>query len=112
MLEPALNQLSDNLLSYRVRHGKFLNVSLVQHVALGGLKYLSLCGVQQNIITGAVVQSVARLIADPGVVGLIQAQSHTFVEIDYGTVSLVILLPPLIQEGLMSVTSECMCTNR
>ena len=36
-------------------------------------------------------------------------QSHTFVEIDYEIISTVILLLPLIQEGLFSVTSESMC---
>ena len=40
-----------------------------------------------------------RLIADPGVVSLIPAQSHTFVEIDNDIFSTVILLLPLIQEG-------------
>ena len=84
---------------------------------MGGLKYLSLCGVQQNIITGALVQWVGRLIADPGVVGSIWSQSHTFVEIDYGIFSTVILLLLLIQEGsvfadyLVSVTSDSMRTK-
>ena len=32
---------------------------------------------------GPVVQSVASLIADPGVMSLIPAWPHTFVEIDY-----------------------------
>ena len=35
----------------------------------------------------------ARLTADSGVVILIPAQSHTFVEIDHVIISLVILLP-------------------
>ena len=47
--------------------------------------------------------------ADPGVTGLIPAWPHTFVEIDYEIISMVILLPGLIQEGLVSVTSESMC---
>ena len=48
---------------------------------------------------GRVVQSVmclatdARLTADPGVMSLIPARSHTFVEIDYEIISTVILLP-------------------
>ena len=48
---------------------------------------------------GPVAQSVtylatdASLPADPGVVNLIPAQSHTLVEIDYGIISTVILLP-------------------
>ena len=33
------------------------------------------------------------LTADPGVVGLIPARSHTFVEIDNEIISMVILLP-------------------
>ena len=55
--------------------------------------------------------SVASLTADPGVPSLIPARSHTFVEIDHEIVSTVILLPPLIQEGLLSVTSKSMCTK-
>ena len=35
----------------------------------------------------------ASLTADPGVVGSISAQSHTFVEIDHEIISTVILLP-------------------
>ena len=36
-------------------------------------------------------------------------QSHTFIEINHGIFSKVILLLPLIQEGLLSVTSKSMC---
>ena len=35
----------------------------------------------------------ANLIADPGVASSIPAQSHTFLEIDHGIISTVILLP-------------------
>ena len=48
---------------------------------------------------GSVAQSVtflttdACLTADPGVPSPIQARSHTFVEIDHETISMVILLP-------------------
>ena len=49
--------------------------------------------------------------SDPGIVSLIPTQSHTFVEIDHETVSTVILLLPQIQEELVSVTSESMCTK-
>ena len=49
--------------------------------------------------------------ADPVVANLIQTQSHTFVEIDHEIISTVILLLLLIQEGLLSVTSESMCTK-
>ena len=68
---------------------------------------------------GRVAQSVkclatdACLTANPGVASLIPVQSHTFVEIDREIISTVILLPSadFIQEGLLSVTSESMCTN-
>ena len=52
---------------------------------------------------GSVAQWVSSVIADPGVVSLIPARPHTFVEIDHEIVSAVILLLPLIQEGLLSV---------
>ena len=52
-----------------------------------------------------------RKTADPGVGSLIPAQSHTFVEIDHKLFSMFILLFPLIQEGLLSVTSESMYTE-
>ena len=63
---------------------------------------------------GRVAQSVtclatdASLTADSGVVSSIPAWSHTFVDIDHEITSTAILLP---QEGLLSVTSESMCTN-
>ena len=44
--------------------------------------------------------------ADPRVVSLIPAQSHTFVEIEHEIISTVILLLPLIQEWFLSVTRE------
>ena len=50
-------------------------------------------------------KSVASLIADPGVMGLIPPQSHTFVKIDHEIISTVILLP-LIQERLVSVNTR------
>ena len=52
-----------------------------------------------RVTPGRVAQSVvclaieACLTADPGVVSLIPAQSHTFVEIDHEIISTVILLP-------------------
>ena len=52
---------------------------------------------------------VASLIADQEVVRLIPARSHTFMEINNEIFSMVILHLPLIQEGLLSVTSESMC---
>ena len=55
--------------------------------------------VQPRKRLGRVAQSVmclatdASLTADPGVVSLIPARSHTFVEIDHEITSTVILLP-------------------
>ena len=54
---------------------------------------------------GPVAQLVASPTADPGIVSLILALSHTFVEIDHEIISTAILVL-LIQEGLLSVTSE------
>ena len=56
-----------------------------------------------------VAQPVASPTADPGVGSLIPAWFHTFLEIDCEIISTFILLLPLIQEGLLSVTSEGMC---
>ena len=54
----------------------------------------------------------ACLTADPGVASSIPSRSHTFVEIDHEIISTVIPLPSAVfQEGLLSVTSESMCTN-
>ena len=55
---------------------------------------------------GCIVQSVTYtgLTVDPGVTSLIPAGFYTSVEIDHAIISTVILLP-LIQEGLSSVTS-------
>ena len=53
----------------------------------------------KGIGPGCVAQSVtclatdACLTADPGVTSSIPARSHTFVEIDHGIISMVILLP-------------------
>ena len=65
-----------------------------------------------NVILGPiaqdpVAQSVASLTADPGIMRLIPARSHNFVEIDHETIATIILLL-LIQEGL-SVTNTGMC---
>ena len=68
-------------------------------------------GLEVCIALGLLVQSVMRLAADPGVLCFIPAQSYTFVVINHEIISTVILLLPLIQEGLLSVTSESMCTN-
>ena len=57
------------------------------------------------------MQSVASPNADPRVTSWIQAQYHTFVEIDREIISMVILFLPLIQEGLLSATSGSMCSE-
>ena len=59
--------------------------------------------------TGPIVQLVMSLIADPVVLSLILACSHTFIEIDCEIFSLVNLFFLLIQERLLSVTNESMC---
>ena len=64
--------------------------------------------------SGTCLATDACLTADLGVASSIPARSHTFVEIDHEILSTVILLPStewFIQEGLLSVTSESMCTN-
>ena len=48
------------------------------------------------ISPGPVAQSVVSPIADPGVMSLIQAWPHTFIEIDFEIFSMVIFLLPLI----------------
>ena len=60
---------------------------------------------------GCVGQSVTSLTADPGVASLILTRSPTFLEIDHEIISSPILLFPLIQEGLLSVKIESMCTK-
>ena len=44
--------------------------------------------------------------ADPGVASFISAPSHAFVEPDHEMISAVILLLSLIQEGVLSITSD------
>ena len=59
----------------------------------------------------ALAQSVICLTADPGVASSIPARSHTFMEIDHEIISTLFSSLSLIQEGLLSVTSEGMCTK-
>ena len=49
-------------------------------------------------------QSIGRMLVDRGVMCLIPAWPHTFVEVDNQIFSTVILLLQLINEGLLSVT--------
>ena len=58
---------------------------------------------QPDLYTGPVVQ----LVAIPG--SRVQSRPHTFVKIDHEIIFMVILFLLLIQEGLLSVTSESMC---
>ena len=60
---------------------------------------------------GPVAQSVANPVEDPGVLSSIMARFHTFIETDHEIFSTVILSLPLIQEGLLSVTSGSKCTK-
>ena len=60
---------------------------------------------------GPIAQLVVNLIADLGVTSLVPSGPLAFMEIDHEIISTVILLLPLIQEGLLSVTSEIMCTE-
>ena len=64
-----------------------------------------------NYLRKSDLQSVMSLIADPGVVRSILAWSHSFLEIDHEIFAMFILLVPLIQDGLVSITGESMCTK-
>ena len=57
-------------------------------------------------LPGPVEQSVASPIADPGVMSLIPAWPHTFVEIDREIFSKAILLLPLIQKGCCQLQAK------
>ena len=56
-------------------------------------------------VGGPRIASVVSRIADPGVRSSIPAWSHAFMDIDHEIFTVVILLLPLIQEGLLSVTN-------
>ena len=62
--------------------------------------------------TGPSGQLVASQTADPGEGRLIPARPNIFVQIGLKIISMVILLLPLIQEGLLSVTRESICTKQ
>ena len=59
----------------------------------------------------ALLRTVGSETEDPGVVSSITARSLTFLEVDHEKILTVIFILPLIQEGLLSVTSESMCTK-
>ena len=52
---------------------------------------------------------MTQLVASQMFVSSIPARSHALLEIGHEIIFTVILLLPLIQEGLLSVTSESMC---
>ena len=60
--------------------------------------------------SGHIALSVAMPTADPEGACLILTWSHTLVEIGHEIISAVIFLL-LIQEGLLSITSEIICTK-
>ena len=60
---------------------------------------------------GLIAQFVPRWIADPGVMSLSLAWPHNFMETDHEILSTVIPFFSLIEEGLLSVISKCMCTE-
>ena len=66
---------------------------------------------KESIPPGLVAQSVTSMTIEPGVTSLILARSHTFVEIDHEMISTAVLLLLLIQEVLLSVTRQNMCTK-
>ena len=57
------------------------------------------------------MQAAESPTADPGVVSSILVRSHTFLEIDQEIILMAIILLWLIQEGLLSITSESICTK-
>ena len=64
---------------------------------------------QEPFKSVTVAQLVKCVTKDPGIRMSIRAQSHTFVKIDLEIISAAILPLSLIQERLLSVTSESMC---
>ena len=85
--------------------GKFFCFNILDGCHVSHLEIL------QNYLLGPITQSVASPTADLGITSSILAQSHNFMEIVREIISMVILLLPLIQEKLLSVTSESMCTE-
>ena len=64
------------------------------------------------IMSDTLLTTDACLTADPGVASLIPAHFYAFVEIDHEIISMVFLLPSADSfKGLLSVTSESMCSK-
>ena len=66
---------------------------------------------QLSSVVGRASVAQSTVITDQGVMSLIPTRPHTFVLIDHEIFSLVILLLPLIQEGLLLVKNQSMCTK-
>ena len=72
----------------------FLNNYLrSEHARICSCKYLKLSASHLRYRLVLCLATDANLTADPGVLSLIMARSHTFVEIDHEIISTVILLP-------------------
>ena len=67
-----------------------------------GFLYQEICNILSPIKDqlDLLAQSATSPTADPGIASLIQAWSHTFMEIDREIISTVIILLPRVQEGL------------
>ena len=105
------------ILANRANHDK-MPLSATFHLGLHCLPKYPLSGFQhdnsKNQInlhtnTSSKSRTVTCLTADPGIASSILATSHTFVEIGHEIITTAILPLPLIQEGLLSATSESMC---
>ena len=96
---------------------KFMNVSIFELVSSIRYKLTCVYSEDSNLNHSEFALGPGRtcnpwicsLTVDPGAASSIPARSHTFLEIYHEIISTVILLLPLIQEGLLSVTSDTMC---
>ena len=66
---------------------------------------------EMSFSPGLVAQPVASLIAGPGVISWTLVWPLTFMEINHEVFATVYLLLLVIQEGLLSVTMESVCTK-
>ena len=82
-------------------------------VLLGSFVIVTLAIVDDTMAkTSTIAQLGASPNADPGVMSLIRARYNTFKEIDHEIISTVILLLPLIQEGLLPQLQGKVCARR
>ena len=108
-IKPALNHVvwSAHLFFIsrkNMKENKYMYILSLPKVKKDLIKYVVICH-----STGP-VSAVSNASADPGVACSIPTRSHTL-KIDHEIISTVILLLPLNQEGLLSVTSESMCAK-